>query len=242
MKSKSLLIVLLLILIILSFTACEHSTDFEEDGIKYREFDGATSVLGFVDEENSTKDLVIKGKTNQFPQYYVWAISFYAFENSDVETVTIEYYKAPYNVFHTDSSEMLCTFEKILDKAFKNCKQLREITFPKEMTTICVESFWGCESLKEVTFPWGLQKIEQSAFAQCSNLSVVHFDENFNFLGTNAFVNCAQQMTLYMKCPPPTVDGEAFSWGTQITVVVPQQLFEVYSNHEYWGKFDVVAE
>lgn len=242
MKFKTLLIVVVLISLTFTFAACEHSSYFEEDGLKYREFDGMTSVQGFVDDESAVKDLVIKGTTNKYPEYYIWAIGHYAFANSDVETVTIEYYKAPCNVFHSDSSGLLLTFESILYRAFNNCKQLREVNFPKEMITICAEAFSGCDNLEEITFPWGLKLIESKAFAQCRKLSVVHFDENFELLGANAFVGCAQQMTLYMKCLPPTVDGEAFSWGTEINLVVPQSLLESYSINEYWGRFNITVE
>lgn len=242
MRLKNLLIVSILMLITLTLTACEHSTRYEEDGLAYWEWEGEASVTGFVDEQSTVKDLVLKGKTDIHPEYYTWAIGSNAFENSDVETVTIEYYKAPTNVFHPDDPRWPCTFDSILWQAFKNCKKLREVTFPKEMTTIDVEAFWGCESLEELTFPWGLRTINSKAFAYCSKLSVVRFDENLEFLGTNAFVNCSQQMTLYMKCPPPTVDGEIFSWGTEITVVVPQQLLESYTNHDYWGRFNITVE
>ena len=186
--------------------------------------------------------MVIEGTTTAYPQYYIHSIGVSAFENCDAETVTIEYYKAPTNVFHPNDPRWPCTFDRILWQAFKNCKKLREVTFPKEITIIDVEAFWGCESLEELTFPWGLRTIDSNAFAYCSNLSVVNIDENLQYLGANVFVNCAQQMTLYMKCPPPTVDGEIFSWGTKITVVVPQQLRESYTNHDYWRRFNIVVE
>lgn len=54
--------------------------------------------------------------------------------------------------------------------AFRNCKNLKEVTLSKRVKVIWNMAFMGCENLSKINFPKGLERIGEGAFQNCVNL------------------------------------------------------------------------
>lgn len=236
MKIKMVAVILLIVSSAYIFIACEHYTEFVENGIKYCEWNGEVIVEGFENEESAVKHLVIKGTVEISPKYYMWFIWDSAFENTEIESLIIEYYKAETNYFYSEGYGAL-TFDKIGECAFKNCKKLKTVSFPYGMTTIERQAFYGCESLETVTFPYCLKTIGDEAFGACSSLTEVFFDEKLESIGEGAFNDCNDNFTIHFKGKPPKADGELFENVSNLTILVAEKHLEEYTQDEYWSKY-----
>lgn len=235
MKRK-ILSVALLIVLLLCLVGCEHSTRFTENGLRYWEWQGELIVLGFDGDGSDVTDLVIKGNVEHDSRYYTWCVQVAAFENSNLESVTIEYYKAESNPFYSGGEGFL-TFDEIRERAFKGCKNLTRVSLPYGMTTIGEQAFYNCGKLESISFPFRLQTVGNEAFANCTSLKEVHIDENLQSLGSGAFFNCADSITVYLKCAPPQTDGEVFSPEATVKLVVPENLVFQYQSDEFWSRY-----
>lgn len=58
-------------------------------------------------------------------------------------------------------------------RAFKNCKNLKEVWIPDSVTSIGAECFYGCANLNEVRLPSGLTELPARCFYGCSNVQFV---------------------------------------------------------------------
>ena len=236
MKIKLIAVILLIVSSAYILVACDHSTKFVENGIKYWEWNGEVIVEGFESEESAVKHLVIKGTVEIFPKYYMWVVQDHAFENTEIESLVIEYYKAETNYFYSEGDGTL-TFDEIRECAFKNCKKLKTVSFPYGMTTIERQAFYGCESLETVTFPYCLKTIGDEAFGACKSLTEVFFDEKLESIGEGAFSDCNDDFTIHFKGKPPKADGELFENVSNLTILVAEKHLEEYIQDEYWSKY-----
>lgn len=75
--------------------------------------------------------------------------------------------------------------------AFRNCRNLTEITLPDGLTTIEFGAFELCTSLKEITLPDSLTTIGLLAFAHCTDLTSITFTSD-----TPPRINGAQSMAV----------------------------------------------
>lgn len=200
-------------------------------------FNGAVTVLGFEDKNTAVTDLIIKGTVEFDPEYFMWAVKNNAFENCNIETLTIEYYTTDHTKFVSEKYGPF-TFELIGAQAFKNCKKLTSISLPYGLTRIDEQAFYGCESLESVSLPFCVERIGAEAFAECTALKEVHIDENVKTIDVGAFSNCAENLTVYLKCAPINVAEEIFSETSNVKLVIPEKLVGAYQNNEFWSKYE----
>ncbi|GMH98426.1 hypothetical protein TrVE_jg1017 [Triparma verrucosa] len=65
------------------------------------------------------------------------------------------------------------------------------VDIPEGITIICEDSFTGCSSLKEIKFPKSLTSVGGGSFYQCCSLEQVDLlHTNVEYLGDYAFNNC----------------------------------------------------
>ena len=81
--------------------------------------------------------------------------------------------------------------------AFRNCRNLTEITLPDGLTTIEFGAFELCTSLKEITLPDSLTTIGLLAFAHCTDLTSITFTSD----------------------TPPRINGGAFDGCDSLTEI-----------------------
>ena len=99
----------------------------------------------------------------------------------------------------------------LLEEAFSNCRNLKEINIPYGVTTIgaCAFSDTGLESIDipdtvteignqafsqsnitEITIPYGITKISDYMFQGCEELTKVVLPNTITYIGSNAFDDC----------------------------------------------------
>ena len=81
---------------------------------------------------------------------------------------------------------------EIGSEAFKNRRQLHNITLPQTLETIGFESFRGCTNLEEMEIPELTVRIGESAFRDCTNMKKLLVKNNCIKIGERAFENCAR--------------------------------------------------
>lgn len=62
--------------------------------------------------------------------------------------------------------------EIIDDRAFLECRNLKSISIPNNVTKLGKEAFSGCNNLSIVIIPASVNEIGMSAFEDCTNLTI----------------------------------------------------------------------
>ncbi len=195
---KTICVLQSVIILMLCFSSCASKEAYEYYGMTFEEtaYRKLTLTKYSGDEKNVEIPENIKGID-------VVSIGVQAFEDSQIESVLIPN-----------------TTEKIDGAAFKNCKNLKEITFGYGVKDIGDWAFYGCESLENVTFPDNIKTIGEAAFAfsgitgfdlgsgdisigkqafySCDNLKYADIKANVKELGEQAFFNCTGLTTVYI--------------------------------------------
>lgn len=74
--------------------------------------------------------------------------------------------------------------------AFANCTKLEEISLPENMTAIDAQAFKGCKSLKRIIIPEKVTSIGSEAFAECKSLRQISLPLGLKTLEPLAFRDC----------------------------------------------------
>lgn len=75
--------------------------------------------------------------------------------------------------------------------AFKDRKQLQNISLPETLEEIETEAFRGCSNLKSIHIPRKTLRVGESAFRDCVNMKDLVIDNDCIKIGERAFENCA---------------------------------------------------
>ncbi|MBQ6489427.1 MAG: leucine-rich repeat protein [Solobacterium sp.] len=135
----------------------------------------------------------------------------------------------------------------IVGSPFRNCANLKEVSFEEGTTSIAFglfasvtslekavipvgvteikgDAFKSCTGLKELTLPGGVASIGSNAFNGCTSLSHVEFPDSLLSIGSDAFKGCpieALELPAYVQ----TVFAGAFSNNSRLTsIVIPKTL------------------
>ena len=80
--------------------------------------------------------------------------------------------------------------ERIEDRAFLGCTQIKVVELPSSVKSIGTDAFKLCTNLRRIDMPDGLVEIGKSAFKSCSSLKYVLCPSSLEKIGTCAFMNC----------------------------------------------------
>ena len=118
--------------------------------------------------------------------------------------------------------------EKIPDRAFLDCKNIRRLILQEDVTEIGFESFKDCRAMESVELPAGLTVIGVDAFFHCSGLTAVTVPEGVVRIGKGAFCACwnLERITLpasvteigtgaFRMCPKRVLHAPAGSYAEQ---------------------------
>ncbi len=89
--------------------------------------------------------------------------------------------------------------ESIHSRAFRQCRNLTNVTIPDSVTSIDSNVFVNCSSLISVNIPDGITSIRDATFSNCSNLKSVTIPDSVTFIGSYAFFNCSSLTTVNYK-------------------------------------------
>ncbi len=155
-----------------------------------------------------------------------------------------ENYPRVYSVKFADS------VKTIGNSAFKNCKELKEITWGTGLEKIGSYAFYGCTGLTSLELPEKLNEIGHSAFRENTALGSIMIPSSVTDIEGYAFSGCSNLTLLYYKAAKCSIGSYIFS-GAGITsgnvcvkfakgvTYVPKTFFE-YSGDENYPRITAV--
>lgn len=153
-------------------------------------------------------------------------IENYAFDNSGLSNVTIEY-----------GVQRLGTW------AFYNCDNLTSITLPNSVYEIGDEVFGYCDALTKVRLSDNITNIPYGTFRFCNNLAEIILPANLEKIDSMAFTRTFNASGYYTRCyiylrstTPPVWVG-TFQ-GTP-SIYVPSGTKDVYEQDINWNRYDI---
>jgi len=97
---------------------------------------------------------------------------------------------------------------EVEEKAFEDCKQLKEVILNDGLREIGEEAFHHCESLQSIAIPSTVKEIDVGAFYGCTELRKVVFNEGLQKIGRAAFAFCYS-----LECTLPSTVTEIDSFA-----------------------------
>lgn len=142
--------------------------------------------------------------------------------------------------------------EYIGNMAFEDCINLKKISLPKSLYTLCDETFLGCESLesvelsevvnigasafahctslKSIVIPESVEfGIDDSAFLNCTSLQKVTVNGNIQQIGSAVFMNCENLKSVNIPKSVGYIGADAFEFCEKLTI----KCYENSYAHEY---------
>lgn len=120
---------------------------------------------------------------------------------------------------------------KIGEKAFENCRSIKEVVLPQFLITIEDEAFWGSSiktislpkslihigknafafsKLEKINIPSKVEKISDSAFYCCSTLKVISLSEGITSIDEKAFYSCEKLLKIDIPSSVKHIGSFAF--------------------------------
>lgn len=84
------------------------------------------------------------------------------------------------------------SIEIIMDNAFKDCKNLKNIVLPESLKYIGANVFSGCKSLEKIIIPPNVSEISHMAFENCEKLSKIVVSSKIENVGDYVFNNISE--------------------------------------------------
>ena len=109
--------------------------------------------------------------------------------------------------------------------AFREHRYLREVSLPKNLTSIGDYAFYYCRSLTSVNVPDGVERIGSNAFFNCNRLDEFVCPAALKSIGNEAFFDCYALRTVTFNEGLERLEGGAFAYCHALTeVVLPSSL------------------
>jgi hypothetical protein len=106
-----------------------------------------------------------------------------------------------------------------LKGAFENCQALKDITLPKGIRSIEVNTFRN-SGLERIVIPEGVTQIGVSAFSNNASLSSVSFPSTLVLIGPGAFKRCPSLKSVALPARVITLVEVAFDEGIQVNGIL----------------------
>lgn len=120
----------------------------------------------------------------------------------------------------------------ILDFAFADCSELREITIPDSVTDLYEYAFNNCKSLQEIIIPKSLHYIGNGVFEGCENLGKITIPAGVTHIYEYAFGGCTSITDVYYQ-------GTKEEWGKIIIDKGNECLLNAKIHYEEYETDDV---
>ena len=117
---------------------------------------------------------------------------------------------------------------------FKDCKSLKSVILPSDLSYIYNSMFSGCTALESIKIPSTVTSIYASAFSGCSKLKNVEFSNNITSIMEYAFGSCTSLEEVIIPDKVTKLADNAFNNCTGLkTVVLPPKLTSIGTNAFY---------
>lgn len=253
-----------------SLSAAAYS--FESAGIYYNITGNNTVEVTRSDENNNTYSgsvSIPETVTNNGTEYSVTKIGEYAFQGSAVTSVSmpecitsigqyacnecgsLETVVLPTNL---DDFSGWCIFRncrnlkniaipenvtEIPNGTFKYCRLLEEINIPNGVEAIKVSAFVCCDKLENISLPVSVKQIEMHAFAG-SGLKTIKLFGEVTSIGEYAFADCFHLTDFYCYSDnsPQTAENVFVKVDlNKVNLHVPCNRKDAYTGADYWRDF-----
>lgn len=97
-----------------------------------------------------------------------------------------------------------------IERAFSNCRYLKEVIIQASLNEIGTMCFADCHNLESINIPSSVTEIGQSAFYRCRNLKAVELPSSLKTIGSNAFVECDSLTSITIPSSVDTIIDYAF--------------------------------
>ena len=98
----------------------------------------------------------------------------------------------------------------IEDRAFENCKALKEMVVPKNVVHLGNATFNNCTNLEEVILEANIKAIGPFTFTNCESLKEIVIPEGVERIHENAFYNCFRLKKVVLPKSLKQIDRNAF--------------------------------
>ena len=132
-------------------------------------------------------------------------------------------------------TKVTVTGDSILDQAFYNCNNLKEIVIEDGVGGIGKDAFRNCTSLEKVTMGSGVTKIGELAFYGLTNLSDVTFGANVTEIGKQAFSGCTGLTEIAIPNSVTNIGESAFSGCTGLTEIAISSSITTIDNYVFYN-------
>ena len=111
------------------------------------------------------------------------------------------------------------TVTTIMDKAFYNCKTLKNVIVGNTITSIGASAFESCTKLESITIPDDVTHIGYSAFKNCTMLKTANLGTNITDIWEYTFYGCTSLASIVIPDSVTTIGYYAFKGCTGLTDV-----------------------
>ena len=148
------------------------------------------------------------------------------------EVTNVQYYLSLRGVFKDCENLKTVTFEagttKIVGNLFVNCTGLEKIEIPEGVTSIDEYAFCRCNNLKEVKISGSVTAIRNNVFRDCVSLEQITIPDNVTSIGEEAFCGCNKLNNVKLSKNLVKIGDRAFSECSGLeSIEIPKSLNEV---------------
>ena len=111
--------------------------------------------------------------------------------------------------------------------AFRDCKELTNVTIPSSVTKIGWSAFQGCTGLTSIEIPDSVTEIGDDAFSGCTGLTSITIPDSVTEIGHYAFSRCTGLVSVTLGNSLKTIGYNAFYCCSGLTkIVIPASVTE----------------
>ncbi len=102
------------------------------------------------------------------------------------------------------------SIRSICPNAFSNCKSLKKVKINKGVKSLSAGMFSGCTALDSISLPPELEYINDSTFSQCTSLREIKLPKELESIGYSAFKGCSSLDTITLPCSLKEIRWDTF--------------------------------
>ncbi|MDY5042848.1 MAG: leucine-rich repeat domain-containing protein [Candidatus Cryptobacteroides sp.] len=130
--------------------------------------------------------------------------------------------------FKTFNEFQYFTSVKTVPSSYFSTIGLREITFPKSITTIGSSAFKDCINLNAVVMSEGVKTISSYAFSGCTKMTSIYLPESVTSIGYKAFSNCSSLTSITIPGSVTSIGDRAFYECSSLTSInIPESVTSI---------------
>lgn len=120
--------------------------------------------------------------------------------------------------------------ETIRDGAFKQCSNLKTVTFGDNLKYINKNAFNLCTSIESLNLPDSVMTIGENAFNECSSMELIKFPKNLATIPSHVCYGCGKLETVVLPQNVTSLGAGSFAITSIKSIVFPDTLITIENN------------